>query len=75
MKVFKCDGHRFSDGVKCPNETKYEGENKCPENWITIDGTIVNNKKERGLIKAGGTFHFCSWECLYLYLFKNTSKL
>ena len=75
MKIFRCDGHRFSDNVKCSNETNSEDDGGNPENWITIKGTITNNKNERHICGAFGTFHFCSWECLYLYLFKNKSNL
>ncbi len=75
MKIYKCDGHRFSDNVKCNVQTEYEDGKGCPESWITFDGKIVNNHRNRHVILSNGLKHFCSWECLYFYLFKNTSEL
>lgn len=75
MKVFKCDGKRFSDGEKCTKETTDEDEDGHPLNWITIDGRIANNRRDRHTIIANGLHHFCCWECLYLFLIKNVSEL
>lgn len=76
MKIYKCDGKRFSDGVECQMETSFEDEKGYPEHWLTIEGNIKNNSNNSHLLFLGsGTLHFCSWECLYLKLYKNVSKL
>lgn len=75
MKVYKCDGQRFSDGVKCTSETKFEDEKGFPNSWLTISGKIINNRHSAHAIEANGEHHFCCWECLYLFLFKNVEKI
>ena len=75
MKIFKCDGHKFSTGEKCKKETEYEDEKGYPENWLTINGDIVNNSRNAHTIVSNKLLHFCSWECLYLSLYKDVSKL
>ncbi|MBP9790721.1 MAG: hypothetical protein KBD57_09295 [Bacteroidia bacterium] len=69
MRIYKCDGARFSDGKQCENTTPYEDEKGYPERWLTIKGDITNNDTNRHLIHSyGKMLHFCSWECLYLKL-------
>jgi len=71
MKIFKCDGHRFSDDKKCVNETTYEDEKGNPKDWLTIDGSIYNNLPNSHLIYSSKLLHFCSCNCLYAYLLKD----
>lgn len=71
MKVYKCDGKRFSDGVCCPSETSDENKDGNPEHWITIEGKIANDSRIAHCIIANGVRHFCSMECLKQFLFKD----
>lgn len=75
MKVYKCDGTRYSDGVQCTSETTNEDEKGFPSSWLTISGKIINNNRDHHTIESNGLHHFCCWECLYLFLFKNVEKI
>lgn len=71
MKIFKCDGSKFSNGEKCNCETEHEDEKGHPEGWLTISGGIFNNQRDRHTITRNGESHFCSWKCLYDILYKD----
>ena len=77
MRVFKCDGKRFSDGKQCVKETEYGSsqigsEIEYPDHWITIRGKIVNSTNESHHLMSNCEHHFCSRQCLELFLFKDT---
>ena len=74
-----CDGVNFNTGMKCTNSRTITDMDELlkepPLGWISINGTILNNHKDRHLIHSNSMLHFCSKECLSYRLFKNIPEL
>lgn len=71
MIIYKCDGHRYEDGIKCESTYKVDDITEFPRGWISIDGSIKNDNSDAHIIEANGMHHYCSRKCLENSLFKN----